>query len=119
MNKPTGKPSAATPVDRFSAIVGEKYATRDPKEMAPYLVERREIYQGRAAMVLRPGSTKEVSEILKLANGTGTPIVPQGGNTGLSGGQVPIDERAVVVSTVRLDQNRGIDPGPTSPPSEG
>jgi D-lactate dehydrogenase (cytochrome) len=59
--------------------------------------------------VLRPGSTKEVSEILKLANETGTPIVPQGGNTGLSGGQVPIDERAVVVSTVRLDKIREID----------
>ncbi len=109
MNKPAGKPTAATPVDRFAAIVGEKYATRDPKEMAPYLVERREIYQGRAAAVLRPGSTKEVSEILKLANETGTPIVPQGGNTGLSGGQVPMDARAVVVSTVRLDKIREID----------
>jgi D-lactate dehydrogenase (cytochrome) len=109
MNKPAGKPSAATPVDRFIAIVGEKYATHDPKEMAPYLVERREIYQGRAAAVLRPGSTKEVSDILKLANETGTPIVPQGGNTGLSGGQVPMDERAVVVSTGRLDKIREID----------
>ena len=114
MNKPAGKPAAATPVDRFAAIVGEKYATHDPKEMAPYLVERREIYQGRAAAVLRPGSTKEVSEILKLANETGTPIVPQGGNTGLSGGQVPIDERAVVVSTVRLDKIREIDPATDS-----
>ena len=109
MNKPAGKPTAATPVDRFAAIVGEKYATRDPKEMAPYLVERREIYQGKAAAVLRPGSTTEVSEILKLANETGTPIVPQGGNTGLSGGQVPMDARAVVVSTVRLDKIREID----------
>ena len=79
------------PVDRFTAIVGDKYSVRDPGEMAPYLVERREIYQGKAAAVWRPGSTKEVSEILKLANETGTPIVPQGGNTGLSGGQVPID----------------------------
>ena len=96
-------------LDRFAAIVGTKYAIRDAAEMAPFLVERREIYQGRAAMVLKPGSTAEVSQILKLANETGTPIVPQGGNTGLSGGQVPLDERAIVVSTVRLDKIREID----------
>ncbi len=96
-------------LDRFAAIVGTKYAIRDAAEMAPFLVERREIYQGRAAMVLKPGSTEEVSQILKLANETGTPIVPQGGNTGLSGGQVPLDERAIVVSTVRLDKIREID----------
>ena len=109
MNKPAGKPVAATPIDRFAAIVGDRYALRDAAEMAPFLVERREIYQGRAAMVLKPGSTREVSEILKLANETGTPIVPQGGNTGLSGGQVPMDARAVVLSTVRLDKIREID----------
>jgi D-lactate dehydrogenase (cytochrome) len=109
MNKPAGKPAAAVPLDRFAAIVGAKYALRDAVDIAPFLVERREIYQGRAAMVLKPGSTAEVAEILKLANATGTPIVPQGGNTGLSGGQVPLDERAVVVSTVRLDKIREID----------
>jgi FAD/FMN-containing dehydrogenase len=109
MNKPAGKPAAATPNDRFTAIVGEKYSLREASAMAPFLLERREIYQGRAAMVLKPGSTEEVSKILKLANETGTPVVAQGGNTGLSGGQVPLDERAVVVSTVRLDKIREID----------
>ncbi len=109
MNKPAGKPSAATPIDRFAAIVGDKYALRDPADMKPFLTERRDIYDGRAAVVLKPGSTREVSEILKLANETGTPVVPQGGNTGLSGGQVPLDERAVVVSTGRLDKIREVD----------
>ncbi|MEX2127901.1 MAG: FAD-binding oxidoreductase [Xanthobacteraceae bacterium] len=108
MNKPAGKP-AATPVDRFAALIGEKYALRDPADMAPYLAERRDLYQGHAAAVLKPGSTKEVAAILMLANETGTPVVPQGGNTGLSGGQVPFDERAVVVSTARLDKIREID----------
>jgi D-lactate dehydrogenase (cytochrome) len=107
MNKPASPP--APPLDRFAAIVGEKYAIRDAAEIAPYLVERREIYQGRAAVVLKPGSTREVAEIVKLASETGTPIVPQGGNTGLSGGQVPMDACAVVVSTTRLDKVREID----------
>jgi len=104
MNKPL-----PAPIDRFAAIVGDKYALRDAADMAPHLVEPRDIYRGRAAAVLKPGSTREVSEILKLANETGTPIVPQGGITGMSGGQVPFDERAVVVSTARLDKIRELD----------
>ncbi len=52
-------------------------------------------------MVLRPGSIAEVSAILKLANETGTPIVPQGGNTGLVGGQIPHDGE-ILLSLTRL-----------------
>jgi D-lactate dehydrogenase (cytochrome) len=112
MNKPAGKP--ATPIERFAKIVGDKYTIRDPADIAPYLLERRDIYQGRAAAVLRPGSVKEISQILVLAGETGTPIVPQGGNTGLSGGQVPFDERAIVLSTARLDRIREVDLGTNS-----
>jgi D-lactate dehydrogenase (cytochrome) len=109
MNKPAKAPLPATPVERFAAIVGDKYALRDPADMAPHLIEPRDMYPGKAAMVLKPGSTREVSEILKLANETGTPVVPQGGITGMVGGQSPQDERAVVVSTARLDKIREID----------
>jgi D-lactate dehydrogenase (cytochrome) len=103
MNKPVST------LERFAGIVGAKYVLTDPADIAPHLVEPRDIYQGKAAAVLKPGSTREVSEILKLANETGTPIVPQGGVTGMSGGQIPFDERAVVVSTARLDKIREID----------
>src|SRR6266446_5118550 len=88
------KSAAAAPVERFAAIVGDKYAIRDAGEMAPFLHEPRGLYQGRAALVLKPGSTKEVSEILKLAQETKTAIVPQGGNTGLVGGQIAFDGQA-------------------------
>jgi D-lactate dehydrogenase (cytochrome) len=81
----------------------------DPADIAPHLVEPRDIYHGKAAAVLKPGSMREVSDILKLANETGTAIVPQGGVTGMSGGQIPFDERAIVVSTARLDKIREID----------
>jgi FAD/FMN-containing dehydrogenase len=106
--------SKAAPVERFAKIVGDKYALRNPAEIAPFLHEPRDLYQGRAAMVLKPGSTEEVSAILKLAQETKTAIVPQGGNTGLVGGQISFDRQAVVVSTVRLDKIREIDPATNS-----
>jgi D-lactate dehydrogenase (cytochrome) len=94
---------------RFRKIVGEKYALSG-EAMKPFLHEPREIYEGRAALVLKPGSVEEVSAILKLANETRTPIVPQGGNTGLVGAQVPFDSGAVVVSMVRMNKIREVNP---------
>lgn len=97
-------------LSRFAAIVGEKYAIRDPRDQQPYLVEMRDLYHGRTPLVLRPGSVAEVSAILKLADETKTPIVPQGGNTGLVGGQVPHEtNNEIVVSLKRLDRIREID----------
>jgi FAD/FMN-containing dehydrogenase len=101
--------AVASSLDRFATIVGAKHTIRDASEMAPFLHEPRGLYEGRAAMVLKPGSTEEVSAILKLAQETKTAIVPQGGNTGLVGGQISFDSQAVVVSTVRLDKIREVD----------
>jgi FAD/FMN-containing dehydrogenase len=112
MNRPAEKPAA--PIERFAKIVGDKYVLREAADMAPHLQERRDLYQGRAAAVLKPGSVEEVSRILVLASETGTPVVPQGGNTGLSGGQVPFDDRAIVLSTTRLDRIREVDLGTNS-----
>src|SRR3984885_6954601 len=94
---------------RFAAIVGEKYAITDPQMQAPYLVEMRDMFQGRTPMVLRPASADQVAEILRLANETATPIVPQGGNTGLVGGQTPLHGE-IVLSLTRLDRIREVDP---------
>src|SRR6266481_101445 len=74
---------------RFIALVGQKYAVTDPAEQEKYLVESRNLYRGTSPAILRPGSVAEVAAILRLASETGTPIVPQGGNTGLVGGQIP------------------------------
>lgn len=93
----------------FAAIVGERYAVTDRVEIAPYLTEERGLYHGRSPLVLRPGSVAEVSAILKLASETGTPIVPQGGNTGLVGGQTP-HRGEIVLSLRRLDRIREVDP---------
>ena len=86
------KPTRLTPelLDRLRAIVGPSHALTDPDQQLPYLRELRDMYEGRASVVLRPGSTEEVSKILALAHEHGIPVVPQAGNTGLVGGQIPM-----------------------------
>jgi D-lactate dehydrogenase (cytochrome) len=101
-------PLAPALLARFVAIVGEKYAITDAAAQTPYLVEFRDRWRGRTPVVLRPGSVAEVVEILKLANETGTAIVPQGGNTGLVGGQIP-HHGEVVLTLNRLDRIREVD----------
>jgi len=105
------RPSPET-IDALVHIVGEAHAIRDEADMARYLTEWRDRYRGRAALVLKPGSTDEVSAILKCANETRTAIVPQGGNTGLVGGQIPDESGSeVIVSMERLTRVRDIDLG--------
>ncbi len=112
LDKPDNRPEqtiSAELLARFAAIVGEKFAITDPQSQTPYLVEMRDLFRGHTPVVLRPGSVAEVSAILKLANETGTPIVPQGGNTGLVGGQIP-HHNEIVLSVNRLDRIREVDP---------
>jgi FAD/FMN-containing dehydrogenase len=97
-------------LDRFAEIVGETHVLRSEADIASYVTERRGLYPGRTPLVLRPGSVEEVSRILRLATETKTPIVPQGGNTGLVGGQMPDGSgREIVLSLSRLTRIREID----------
>jgi len=93
---------------RFAAIVGARNAVTDAAEIAPYLSEERGLYHGRSPLVLRPGTVEEVAAIAKLANESKTPLVPQGGNTGLVGGQTPM-RGEIVLSLRRLDRIREVD----------
>jgi D-lactate dehydrogenase (cytochrome) len=109
MNEQMRRAPAPELLPRFAAIVGERYAITDPAVLAPHLIEGRGLYHGRTAMMLRPGSVAEVAAILKLADETRTPLVPQGGNTGLVGGQIPFDGE-LILSLTRLDKIREVDP---------
>jgi FAD/FMN-containing dehydrogenase len=95
-------------IARFKSIVGEKYAVTDANDIAPYLTEERDLFHGHSPLILRPGSTAEVSAICKLATGHRIALVPQGGNTGLVGGQTPHNGE-VVISMRRMDKVRDID----------
>jgi len=108
MNEQLRRAPSPDLLPRFAAIVGDRYAITDPVALEPYLVEGRGIYRGRSSMLLRPGSVAEVQAILKLANETKTPLVPQGGNTGLVGGQIPFDGE-LILSLTRLDKIREVD----------
>ncbi len=99
-------------LSRIAAIVGAKNVLVDANDTALYLAEPRELFHGSARCVVRPGSTQEVADILKLCTETNTALVPQGGNTGLVGGQIPGQEgrqNEVLLSLKRMDRVREVD----------
>ena len=108
INKPATPPLAPELIDQFRKIVGEKHAITDAADIQAYVTEERNLFHGRSPLVLRPGSTAEVAEICKLASANNIALVPQGGNTGLVGGQTPHNGE-VVVSLRRLDKIREVD----------
>src|SRR2546429_7228877 len=106
--RPAPPPLSPELVAQFRNIVGDKYAVTDAADIAPYLTEERDLFHGRSPLVLRPGSTAEVSAICKLASEHRIALVPQGGNTGLVGGQTPHNGE-VVISMRRMDKIPDID----------
>jgi FAD/FMN-containing dehydrogenase len=106
--QPLAPPLSPDLIAKFRKIVGEKYAVTDAADIAPYVTEERDLFHGRSPLVLRPGSTAEVAAICKLASEHKIALVPQGGNTGLVGGQTPHNGE-VVVSMRRLDKIRDVD----------
>jgi FAD/FMN-containing dehydrogenase len=97
-------------ISRLGALIGDRHVLSAADDMVPYLREWRDLFHGKAACVVRPGSTAEVSAIMKLAHETGTPVVPQGGNTGLVGGQIPLGEgREIILSLARMSALRAVD----------
>ena len=102
------RPLSPELIAKFKTIVGDKYAVTDQNDIAPYVTEERDLYHGRSPLVLRPASTAEVSAICKLASEHKIALVPQGGNTGLVGGQTP-HHGEIVVSLRRMDRIREVD----------
>ena len=106
--QPAAPPLSPELIARFRKIVGDKHAFTDAADIAPYVTEERDLFHGHSPLVLRPGSTAEVSAICKLATEHRIALVPQGGNTGLVGGQTP-QNGEVVISMRRMDKIRDID----------
>ncbi len=96
---------------RLAAIVGARGIVTDAADMAPYLADWRALYQGRAAAVVRPASTAEVAALVRLCAETRTPIVPQGGNTGMCGAATPdATGDAVVIAMGRMNRITEVNP---------
>lgn len=96
--------------DKMKAVVGAKGVVA-PEDAAPFLTEWREKFTGRPALILQPGTTVEVSQILMLANEAGVGVVPQSGNTGLVGGQMPsMGGDEVLINLSRMNRILSLDP---------
>ncbi|MGY5883574.1 FAD-binding oxidoreductase [Modestobacter lacusdianchii] len=93
------------------AALGPAGLVTDADQLRSYLTDWRGAYRGAAAAVVRPGSTEEVAEVLRLCRDAGVAVVPQGGNTGLCGGAVPdATGHQVVLSLGRMRRVRELDP---------
>ncbi|PHK93218.1 hypothetical protein CR162_19630 [Pseudoroseomonas rhizosphaerae] len=117
---PAGRPRRSLTADpaRFArevlepvrAIVGERGLLTDRDAMQPMMVAWRDSWEGRVPLVVMPASTEELAAVVVVCARTGTPIVPQGGNTGLTGASQPHgDDTEIVISTRRMNRIRAID----------
>lgn len=98
-------------VSVLKSMFDETTVLTDPSDIKKYLTDWPGEMVGKALAVVRPTSTRQVSEIVKLAYERGTPIVPQGGNTGTAGGSVPDDTgTAIIISLERMNKIREISP---------
>jgi FAD/FMN-containing dehydrogenase len=91
-------------------VVGEADLILDPITLARYAIEPRKRFGVPPAGVVTPRDIPSLQAVMRWANATGIPVVPQSGNTGLVGGQVPSATGQVVVSLVHFDRIRGIEP---------
>jgi FAD/FMN-containing dehydrogenase len=97
-------------LDDLRAIVGHD-ALLTESGTAPYCTDWRGRYHGTAIAVVKPATTEQVAQVVKLCNANHVAIVPQGGNTSHCGASVPLAEGAqVVVNLSRMNRVREADP---------
>jgi len=83
----------------------------DAAEMAPFLTDWRRKWTGQALAVAQPDTADDVAAVLRWCHANRVPVVPQGGNTGLSGGATPdASGQALSLSLSRLKRIRSVDP---------
>src|SRR5262245_36326163 len=97
-------------LESLATVVGANQVLTGDADTAPYTTDWRKQYRGAAECVVRPASTAEVSAVVRQCAAAGVAIVPQGGNTGLSGGSVPTGKRReIVLSLSRMNRIRELD----------
>jgi FAD/FMN-containing dehydrogenase len=101
---------AAQLIEQASRTLGPKAVITDPRDIEPWISDWRGRIHGASPALLAPSSTEEVVEIVKLAAEHRVPLVPQGGNTGMSAGATPpADGSAILLSMRRMNRIRSID----------
>jgi FAD/FMN-containing dehydrogenase len=102
------KPVPADVLSRLKSLVGESGWSTDPDRLASKLIEWRDRWSGTTPLLLLPRDTAEVAAIVGLCAESRVAITPQGGNTGLVGGQIPQGE--ILLSLERMRAIRDLDP---------
>jgi FAD/FMN-containing dehydrogenase len=98
-------------IDELKSIVGTSGWTSDPDELLPHLTEWRDLFRGETLLMVSPGSTEQVSAVIKACAADNTAVVPQGGNTGLCGGAIPDQSgQQVLLSLSRMNAIRYVSP---------
>ncbi|XP_071450975.1 D-2-hydroxyglutarate dehydrogenase, mitochondrial isoform X2 [Hetaerina americana] len=90
-------------VSFFESLLSKTRVLTDKSDVESYNVDWLKTMRGASKVVLKPKSTEEVSEILKYCNDNVLAVCPQGGNTGLVGGSVPVFDE-IVISTVLMNE---------------
>ncbi|MBE0623125.1 MAG: FAD-binding oxidoreductase [Burkholderiales bacterium] len=99
-----------TLLEQLTRIVGDTGVLSETQELAPFVNDARGRYTGNALCVVRPRSVEEVAAVVACCMEQSVPIQPQGGNTSLCGGSVPLaGERGVILSLSRMRRIREID----------
>ena len=97
-------------LQKLKHAVGDAAVITDAADLEPWLTDWRGVYKGDAQAVLRPSSTEEVAQCLKLCNEYRVSVVPRGGNTGLCGGATPdASPSNIVLSLDRMNKIRSLD----------
>ena len=97
-------------IETLAAIVGAQNVITDAETMHPYLGDWRGRYRGAARCVVRPGTTAEVSAIVRACSAAGVAMLPQGGNTSHCGASIPDKSgKTVLISLSRLNKIRAVD----------
>ena len=87
-------------LSRLKSVLGDGGWSQDPERLAPKLLEWRDRWQGTTPFLALPKSAAEVAAVVRACAEADVAITPQGGNTGLVGGQIPQGE--ILLSTERL-----------------
>ena len=99
--------TSADTIRRLKEAAGPGGFSEDAAEIAKHVTEWRGRWSGETPVLLKPNTTEAVSRILAVCYETATPIVPQGGNTGLVGAQVPLHGE-VLLSLARMNRIRAV-----------
>src|SRR5271156_1805264 len=96
-------------IEQLKLILGEGGWSQDPDRLAPKLVEWRDRWSGTTPLLVLPRTTDEVAAIVGVCAESGTAITPQGGNTGLVGGQIPDGEILLSLERMRAVRETNVE----------